>query len=354
VTRPIALEGIFFRLVREGLPLGIRDLNHALRALEAGFGLGNRERLLWLCQTLWARTDEENRRLDVLFREHLPPPTTEEVSALTGRPAPAANHESGESGLAAEEGGEGEKRRPELQALEILGAGQPGGIGLPKASVTIKKGESFIVTPKPLVHLRACAIAWRRHRRPLRTGPKVELDLEQTILAKARQGFLPEPVLVGRRRNLARVVLLVDASPAMATWVHSTAVLVESLSEGHFGAAGIFYFHETPEHLFEQLQLTRPALLSETVERFAGASVMVVSEAGSLRGGFDQQRIEKTRKALRQFGQEWRPLAWLNPMPRARWTGTTAASIGKLPGVFMIPFTPDGLIEAVDLLRGRR
>ena len=41
-------------------------------------------------------------------------------------------------------------------------------------------------------------------------------------------------------------------------------------------------------------------------------------------------------------------------MPRARWKGTSAADIAKLKAVAMYPFTDDGLIQAVDFLRGKR
>lgn len=51
---------------------------------------------------------------------------------------------------------------------------------------------------------------------------------------------------------------------------------------------------------------------------------------------------------------DWHPVAWLNPMPRHRWAGTTAARIAALPGLAMAELCQDGLIEAVDCLRGKR
>jgi uncharacterized protein with von Willebrand factor type A (vWA) domain len=354
MSSPIPLEGLFFNLVREGFPLGIRDLNEVLSALEAGFGTGNRENLMWLCRALWARTEEEDRRIGVLFQQQLPRPTAEEVAALTGRPIPEKLPQSGAAPGEDEPARESPDQRPNTPALEISGAEQPGGIGLPRATVAVSRTESFVLAPKPLVPLRSCVIAWRRFRRPLRSGSKVELDLEQTIAAKAARGFLPGPVLVARRSNQARVVLLVDSGPSMASWAYSTAMLAESLRESHLGASAVFYFHESPDRLFEKPGLTGPLPLRTALERFPETPVVVASDGGSARGGFDQRRIRATRESLSRFGLSWRPVAWLNPMPKGRWRGTSAASIARLPGVSMLPFTIDGLIQAIDLLRGQR
>jgi uncharacterized protein with von Willebrand factor type A (vWA) domain len=354
MTAPIPLDGLFFRLVREGFPLGIRDLNEALCALEAGFGTGNRENLMWLCRALWARTEEEDRRIGILFQQHLPRPTAEEVAALTGRPLPEKPAETDAAPREDPAAHELPNQRANTPALEISGAEQPGGIGLPRAAVAVSRAESFILAPKPLVSLRSCVIAWRRYRRPIRSGPKVELDLEQTIAAKAAQGFLPAPVLVSRRGNQARIVLLVDSGPSMASWAYSTAMLVESLRESRLGVSAVFYFHEAPDRLFERPGLTGPLPLRAALDRFPETPVVVASDGGSARGGFDQRRIRATRESLGRFGLSWRPVAWLNPMPKGRWRGTSAAAIARLPGVSMLPFTADGLIQAIDLLRGQR
>ena len=353
MTSPVALEGIFFHLVREGFPLGVRDLNEALSALEAGFGGDNRENLMWLCRALWARTEEEERRIGILFQQYLPRPTAEEVAAITGRPV-AEKPAEPDAPREDEAARQGKEERRNAPALEISAPEQPGGIGLPRAAVAVDRGESFILAPKPLVPLRSCVIAWRRYRRPLRSGPKVELDLEQTIASKAAKGFLPEPVLVARRSNQARIVLLVDSGPAMASWAYSVAMLVESLRDSRLAVAGVFYFHEAPDRLFENAGLTGALPLRAALERFPESPAVVVSEGGSARGGFDQRRIQATRESLGRFGLSWRPVAWLNPMPQARWRGTSAAAIARIPGVSMLQFTADGLIQSIDLLRGQR
>lgn len=352
MNAPVLLEGLFLHLVREGFPLGVRDLQEALRALEAGFGAGDRDRLMRMCQTLWARTEEENRRIHRLFRELLPRPTEAEIAAVTGQASPAPEPREARPGETQRE--TTRRSAATTAALEVAPVESARGVGVPKAIVSARFSESFILTPVPLVPLRACVIAWRRFRRALRTGPKVDLDVEQTIAEKARRGFLHEPVLVARRSNAARVVLLIDVSPSMTSWKYSTAALGEALAESHLREAPVYYFHGTPAVLFENETLSRRVPLNTALDRHPDCPAMIVSDAGSAKGAMDPRRIQETRDCVREFSRAWRPVVWLNPMPTARWRGTPAASIARFPGVAMAPFTSDGLIHAIDILRGRR
>ena len=47
-------------------------------------------------------------------------------------------------------------------------------------------------------------------------------------------------------------------------------------------------------------------------------------------------------------------IAWLNPMPRERWAGTTAALVAAGPDAVMLPLDAPHLLRAVDILRGNK
>jgi uncharacterized protein with von Willebrand factor type A (vWA) domain len=49
----------------------------------------------------------------------------------------------------------------------------------------------------------------------------------------------------------------------------------------------------------------------------------------------------------------WSPVAWINPKPRHRWRSGASGAIARFPGVQMSELTEDGLIAAVDFLRGK-
>ncbi len=67
-------------------------------------------------------------------------------------------------------------------------------------------------------------------------------------------------------------------------------------------------------------------------------------------GEANPARIEETQKFLAGLKQQVRYVAWLNPMPKARWTGTSAEAIAQLIPMFEID--RKGLDGAIEALRG--
>jgi hypothetical protein len=348
----LVLRGVFAHLVGHGVPLGVRDYLDALRALRAGHGGYTRVRLLWLCRALWARTDAEARAITLLF-DQLPLPSDEEVAALCGleapQPAPArlsrdpVETPAAPAAEAPPEPGVGVSFAPPAQ----------GGVGLPRARGEPASGELFILTPRPVVPLRSLVIVWRRFRAALRAGPPVELNLEATIDAKCRTGLLTAPALVPARRNQARVVVLVDASPSMQPWRDLGEVMRASLRQSQLGGWALRFFVNVPDELYADERLCRPEPVERLLREHPESTLLVVSDAGAARGRRGGERADETARFLARVSPSWRPAAWVNPMPRARWKGTAAERVAALRGVSMFEMTDDGLVQAVDVLRGR-
>src|SRR5262245_56445488 len=67
----------FYKLRERQFPLGVQEYLNALRALSCGFGIGSRERLVFMCQTLWAKSLDEQRQVAEVFELILPPSLSE-------------------------------------------------------------------------------------------------------------------------------------------------------------------------------------------------------------------------------------------------------------------------------------
>jgi len=350
-------------LVEGGMPLGVRDYRDALRALRAGYGFGSRKRLHDLLDTLWARTDEESRQLDRVFRR-IPPPTVEEaereLERLTGRPSPKpeAGTVTGARTQDAPAGSNAARAQDEpapLPRFESPTRGERTDTGLPRADARPRHEETFILEPRPLVPLRSLVIIWRRYRAAMRAGPKTELDVAATVAEQCRRGYLAEPVLVPARRNQARLVLLIDVSPSMQPWEEFSRTLVESLRRGRLGAAHVYYFHNSPhERLYESATLSDPVTLKEALGRHESSTLMLVSDAGAARGARNAARAAEANEFWKHVREQWQPAVWMNPMPRARWSGTTADEVARLRGLNMLELNEERLVTAVDVLRGLR
>jgi uncharacterized protein len=346
-------------LVRDGFSLSPRDYQDALIAMQLGYGSLDRERLLWLCDALWARTDEESVLLRRLFGE-LPRPTAKIVAALTRRKQdverPGSEPDQTEDAPSQTQSAAAAEDRAAARSIQF-GTPEEIGIGLPRAMVPESAYDPFIFTPRPPVNLRTLVVTWRRFRLAKRTGPKVELDIEATVAEQSRHGLLVEPALVPARRNQARLLVVVDASPSMAPWRGLSRSISESLTRGQLGHAALYYFNNVPApDLFESERLIRPVEVSDAMRRHPDCPLLVVSDAGAARGTLDPVRVSDTRRFVAEAtGGSWRPVAWVNPMPRRRWRGTSAQRIAELRGgSAMFELSDDGLVQAVDFLRGKR
>jgi uncharacterized protein with von Willebrand factor type A (vWA) domain len=80
-------------------------------------------------------------------------------------------------------------------------------------------------------------------------------------------------------------------------------------------------------------------------------SVTIVSDAGAARRDRRLPRIQSTTEFLFRINQRTSLIAWLNPMPEARWVSTSAQIISHL--VPMYPMTKEEMSHAVDILRGQ-
>lgn len=380
---PPLLHGLFRELVANGVPIGIRDYLDGIRALRLGYGQcgvalpgedGMRQALCALARTLWARSDEEHRLISRWFARIPAPPgaLVEEVDAALdafeeealprhtpdtlapGQPDTRANYATGKRG--GETGPVDDTNDQTVPRVRVRfeSAQEGGGLPVPRLEVAPVMGEDYVLNPQTLVSLRDLAVLWRRYRRSTRSGPRTELDLGATVGERCRRGLLLKPVCRPRRGNSARLLILADASPSMDPWRPFLATLADSL---HFGRLryDVFYFANQPrKQLFASPDLRAPQDRDEVLRRHAGAGLLILSDAGSARGYLNRRRATQTVDFLAGAITCCPAAVWLNPMPRARWAGTTAARIAAETRVPMLPLDASQLLRAVDILRGNK
>ncbi|MEH2367639.1 hypothetical protein [Nostoc sp.] len=196
---------------------------------------------------------------------------------------------------------------------------------------------------------------WRHLRRMIREGMPSELDVEATIKQIGYQGTFLEPIIVPRRVNRTELLLLIDQDGSMVPFHSLSQRLVETaLRGGRLGRSNIYYFHNCPvQYLYQdpnhqQAELIENILVQLRQERTV---VLIFSDAGAARGGFNPERIDLTGAFVKQLKQYVRYIAWLNPMPRSRWLGTTSGEIAHL--IPMYEVNRRGMQDAIDVLRGR-
>lgn len=383
---------LFHHLRRHAdLPLGVDEYRLALHGLLHGHGRStpaDPDALQRLCRLAWSSSREEQALLDLYFQRLVTQPQWPQQAELP-EPQPTPQTPS------PEETADGEKPQPperDIPQPQPLQAERPQPARpLPQADPDAE--PAWIIDAAPLLEVeggghvglrllqgleylpvtrRQMKQGWRFLRRRVREGPPVELDVEATVQRISQDGFFLTPVLRPRRVNKAALLLLLDRDGSMAPFHPLGRRLAETAVEaGRLGRADTYYFHDCPppqdrrrpatpqnpyrEHkLYRQPHLRQARPLSEILDEFDNwrAGVLIFSDAGAARGGWDEARIENTAVflyQLRALGIEH--VAWLNPMPALRWAHTSAEAIAARVPMFSLE--SNGLYRAIDVLRGR-
>lgn len=369
---------LFEKLRRRRFALGPEDYEALRQTLRAGFGWSSPEALCDLCCALWAKSRREKEIVAALFAQLDVPllelPDQPESQAGSGgrrekraedKPTPAAVPENKDA------------QNVSLQRYSGRAAITLSGVQLPE--------RPFVFVPQfPVTH-REIAQTWRRLRQPVREGPRTELDVEATVARRSRLGVASPVVLTPRRRNTARLLLLVDRQGSMAPFhLFSDHVCASIAQAGRLERVGCFYFHDVPAegtnpavlaplakdlypaldavlpqipplaegYVYEDRDLLLPQPLTDVLRTHAaGAAVVLISDAGAARGRYDTPRLLDTvafLKALRAYSPR---CVWLNPLPRRYWSNATAAQIAR--HVPMFPLDRPGMDRAVNVLRGK-
>lgn len=350
---------VFERLRRSGVPLGVSDYMLAIETIQAGVGLEDAARFKGLCRLLWAKSQGDQELFNLAFAELVEPQlqtiSTPEPITPTSATPPSTVSELAPDLPELEPSLPKPQPQPQLElqwSRAIMPSKHKGQPFLLKTDLT-EVSHYYQLMPRLPMSQRDMAGIWRQLRRPQRVGVPEELNVEGTINSISRSGLLLRPLLQPRRRNQARLVVLVDQQGSMAPFAPLIEAAIESILRGGLlGKTSLYYFHDCPEGLLYQRPSLTAALPLEAVldEQAKGNSVLIISDAGAARGYYDRRRVAETKSFLQTLSAYTYLYAWLNPMPQTRWKATTAEDIaGMVP---MFPLDREGLNNAVNILRG--
>jgi uncharacterized protein with von Willebrand factor type A (vWA) domain len=355
-----SLFQVFEQLRQQGVPLGVSDYLEAIETIQTGWGLEDIDSFKSLLRLFWTKSREDGEFFDTTFaklvesRYKLKSLTNESKKPFeNSQPANISFDDSlepNESQPKTEETKTTEGEQSQLIKLKVPGRLED---ELLCDEIITEEQQYYQLTPRLIMSRREMAGIWRQLRRPQRIGVPEELDVENTIKNISNTGFLLNPALKPRRRNQARLVLLVDKQGSMTPFEPLIKTIIESILRGGLlGKTKIYYFHDFPQaYLYQRPNLTNGLPLTTALDRqVKGNSVLVISDAGAARGNYDEIRVAETKSFLQTLTIYTYLYAWLNPMPRNRWEKTTAEDIARIVPMFSV--NREGLNDAVNILRG--
>lgn len=381
---PPFLEQLIVQLRRRRLQVGIGEVQALQVALRAGFGLSSRDELRELCVSLWAKSPVEAEIVRAAFAR-LDNLGEWKVSAQAERPVPRSEQQARP---VSDEGHQVTKAAPG-EASQVGDAVETVAVrGLGAGLEALRAGASdrgLVLVPQYPLTAREVAQAWRHLRRPVRTGPAVELDIAATIRERGRRGVATPPALVPRRRNAVRLLMLIDRHGSMTPFHGYVDHVVAAIRDaGRIDDVRMVYFHDLPGsvedkaalermddpfradldgvlgligplrggRVYDDPGLTVPRSLDAILaEATPAAAILVISDAGAARRQFDIVRLLDTVALVKALHAGSSGVAWLNPAPPGWWPRTTAGQLARY--IPMFEFSPRGLGRAVDVLRGR-
>ena len=204
---------------------------------------------------------------------------------------------------------------------------------------------------------RNIKLALRRLRRFARTGAVEELDLDGTIRATARQGWL-DVKLVPEKRNAVKVLLFFDVGGSMDPHVRICEELF-SATRSAFKHMEYFYFHNC---IYESVwkdnrrrNIERTATLDVLHTYPADYKAIIVGDAAmspfelTHAGGAVEHWNEEPGLAwLQRIAANFPRTVWINPAPERYWSYSPSRElIARIFEGRMFPLTLEGLDRAM-------
>ncbi len=208
--------------------------------------------------------------------------------------------------------------------------------------------------------VRQIKLALRGLRQLSRVGPEDELDLEKTIDATCKNAGEIEFIWGRSRKNIAKVLLLMDVGGSMAPFATLCSQLFSAAhSSTHFKDFQYFYFHNCVyDNIYldiEQIEPVSTDQLLRTLEPdykviLVGDARMATMELAEKYGAIYYYERNETPGIiwLKRIAEHFSHCVWLNPEGTYYWNHPTVLMVGKL--FPMLKLTLEGLEQAVKQL----
>jgi uncharacterized protein with von Willebrand factor type A (vWA) domain len=378
-TYQLPLRAFFQALRRYGFPLGVDDYLLLVEALNGGFGLKDETDLLNVCRAIWFKPNQSRDVFEHQFHKALhfvrqrvkiqkgskseepkpipTPPVTEPRNRQDSEPeTQTKKRESSTPDTTPEK--DKVPSPQEFIYLNISSTTEREGGRLPSDQEISKRVDQYdflfqggyrVLWERQLQH------SWANLPDNYESYPTEEIDLEASLELYARRGNFDELVFQTRQVGVSRVLILIDHASSMLAFHDLAEQIADSapVSESHL--PNKYYFHDIPlEYLYRDPAQMNGDRIADLARYFLHrkTNILVISDAGAARGMYEAERVLDTRDSLQQLAPLANRIVWLNPVPKARWSGTTAEQIARHL-VPMFEISDLGLQRAVNTLKGR-
>lgn len=394
--------GFFNDLRKEGIPVSLTEWMTLMDALHKGLASASLTGFYYLARAVLVKSESYYDRFDVVFQRYFhgietPPELAEQVLKWLERSLPPLMTDPQKRKLMPWD--LDEMRRALMERLTQQTGEHHGGSHWIGTGGTSPFGHSgyhpagLRIGGKSVNRSAVKVAAERRYRdfrrdetlstrqfemalRKLRElshnveGPKDELDLEATIDATCKNAGWLTIVWERSRKNLVKVVILIDSGGSMEPYTHLCSRLFNAANKvSHFKDLQFYYFHNTVyDKLYHDPSCRRQAstYVNEVLKKLdreyrliiVGDASMAPSELLMVGGTINWEEYNEItgHSGLKILADHFTHSAWLNPIPQNIWHRVWGnETINIIRRSFpMFELTVDGLEQAVKKLKVRR
>ncbi|MCC6725559.1 MAG: hypothetical protein IT258_13715 [Saprospiraceae bacterium] len=212
------------------------------------------------------------------------------------------------------------------------------------------------------ISFREMIQSWRYFRLRRVAGVSDEIDVPKTVKQIAQDGFFTFPKYkTAYKSREDSLLILVDRQGSMVPFhALSDSLVRTAIKDGGHHRAMVYYFKNYPlEYVYKTPYLTDPVKLDELLSTVNNEHTyaIIISDAGAARGNMNEGRVRssgiemggvqntlRSGAFLQKLVSGVKDLVWLNPMPRNRWKGTSAAAIYNTLGIKMHSIYDAGML----------
>lgn len=367
---------------------GLQEYFSLLELLDSHYQVADLDDLLFVCQALWLKSKAEEKlfneifekfrgRLGVAFQQEKR--TDKDATTGTGSKGhmpkksgpdtPAPPPDTGrkiENDIRQEKEKHAEESQLELYeegnvhfAIQGIQNGISGKIDRPghKKSISIVDSPYLFTTDYFPVTNRQLQQGWRKLKSQYTGNPLQLPDMPSTIRKIAREGIFTSIIYEKEVLNRLSLFIFTDQGGSMASFDEFGRELCRSATQsGLHGVVKPYSFYNIP--LFDEDKndhILSAGNGSYTLKQIFGQrnrnniAVLIYSDAGALRGNYNEERIADTTRFIKQLQSLTAYVTWLNPLPAYRWSDTSAVAV-EVP---MYECNRNGFENAINSLKGK-
>lgn len=188
------------------------------------------------------------------------------------------------------------------------------------------------------ISLRQMQQTWRNLRENKSSHLSSTIDWNDTIQLVGKQGFFTKPVYKPNLQNQIQLIIIIDHLGSMVAHESLGFLIVDAAQkEGGHPNLKTYYTHNIPkDYLYTNPEHTDFLHVDELLVQCSPrhTALLIYSDAGASRRTINPQRIIETRKFIQRLKKRINSMVWLNPIPKNRWTNTSAKLIQTLVPMF--------------------